>query len=377
MLVTVLLVVIYFAVPAGAIAACKRSKALNALSPVVLCYIVGIILANQPWLAVDQGLAQNLAAGVVLLAICILLLPVDFRAWLRLAKVTTLSCGLCVASVAVTSAFGALIFAGSIPESWKVAGMLVGVYSGGTANMASIGTALHVNPQTFITVHTSDVVICGVYFLMLVSIGPRFFGLFLRPFKSSGGEAADAIPLERHQSLLTTIAVVGLGVLLVGAAVGLAQVVPEEFTEAVAVMTVTTSAIALSFSRKIRAMALGSGAGDYLLYVFCVAVGSLASFTELANAPLNVFLYTGLVVIGSVAVHAALCRALSIDRDTAVITSTAALYGPAFVGPVAKKMKNPEIVVSGITSGLVGLAVGNYLGLAVAYVTRFALNLTR
>ena len=35
-------------------------------------------------------------------------------------------------------------------------------------------------------------------------------------------------------------------------------------------------------------------------------------------------------------------------------------------------MKNREIVVSGVTSGLVGLAAGNYLGLGVAYAVRWS-----
>jgi len=374
-MVTAVVVILYFAVPYGAIQACKRSKFLDALSPVVLCYAVGIALANQPWLAVDPGLAQNIAAGVVLLAIGLLLLPVDFRAWLRLARVTTISCLLCVASVALMSLIGALLFGGSIPESWKISGMLVGVYTGGTANMAAIGTALHVDPQTFITVHTSDVVICGVYFLLLVSIGPRVFGLFLRPFKPTGEDAETAVQTTAP-SLGTSAKVTGLGLLTVASAVGLAQLVPDGFQEAVAVMTVTSASIAMSFSEKIRDMATGSTVGDYLLYVFCVAVGSLASLEALEHAPFIVFLYTGIVVLGSVAVHTTLCRLLKIDRDTAVITSTAALYGPAFVGPVAKSLKNPEVVVSGITSGLVGLAAGNYLGLAVAYLTRLALSLS-
>ncbi len=58
---------------------------------------------------------------------------------------------------------------------------------------------------------------------------------------------------------------------------------------------------------------------------------------------------------------------LRLDRDTVLITSTAAIYGPAFVGSVAVALKNKEIVFSGIAASLIGIAAGNYLGLCIAW----------
>ena len=54
-----------------------------------------------------------------------------------------------------------------------------------------------------------------------------------------------------------------------------------------------------------------------------------------------------------------LCR---IDGDTAIITSNTMINSPALVPMVAASMKNRDIVVVGISIGLVGYAVGNYLG---------------
>ncbi|MBW2699671.1 MAG: hypothetical protein JRF33_02540, partial [Deltaproteobacteria bacterium] len=44
------------------------------------------------------------------------------------------------------------------------------------------------------------------------------------------------------------------------------------------------------------------------------------------------------------------------------------IFGPHMVGPVAVALKNKEILFSGLASGLVGYAVGNYLGLALAWL---------
>ncbi len=35
--------------------------------------------------------------------------------------------------------------------------------------------------------------------------------------------------------------------------------------------------------------------------------------------------------------------------------------------PVAARLENREMLVSGITAGLLGIAVGNYLGIALAW----------
>ena len=59
---------------------------------------------------------------------------------------------------------------------------------------------------------------------------------------------------------------------------------------------------------------------------------------------------------------ARLCR---IDYHTTMITSTAGVFGPAFIIPVAKALKNDEIILPGILCGILGYAIGNYLGIGL------------
>ena len=77
--------------------------------------------------------------------------------------------------------------------------------------------------------------------------------------------------------------------------------------------------------------------------------------------------YVATVIFLSLSLHVLLCRLTGIDRDTTVITSTAALFGPAFIGPVSVRLGNRSVFVSGLMSGLVGYAVGNYLGIFIAW----------
>jgi len=51
-----------------------------------------------------------------------------------------------------------------------------------------------------------------------------------------------------------------------------------------------------------------------------------------------------------------------------MISSTAAICSPPFVGLVAGALGDKKIIAPGITAGIVGYAVGNYLGVLVARV---------
>jgi uncharacterized membrane protein len=387
-MLAVLQVAVFLGVPGLVLWGCARSRVLDAISPVVLCYVLGIAFGNVAGLdriGVDGTMAAgdfspaekttNLIGGLaVILALGLLVVSTDFKRWLRLAPVTLLASVLAMISAVVVSASAALALRGASDELWQVAGMLVGVYTGGTVNLAAIARALEVDPVTWGVVHTSDVVVCGGWFLVLLAVGPWLFGKFLRPFEAAQGpaeatvEAGPVGPLDVVKSL-------GVGLLVAAGPLVASQLVAPlapSLEEPVAILGVTTVAIGLSFIGPLRRVPGLFATGDYLLLVFCVAIGSLATWGRLTQAEPFLFLFTAVVVVGAVAVHTALCALFRVDRDTTIITSVAALFGPPFIPPVAKALGNKEIVVSGVTSGLVGLAAGNYLGLMVAYGVRWA-----
>lgn len=393
MLFTLFQIAIFVAAPGAAIFACNRSKTLAAISPVMLCYAVGIVFGNLvgpgpiPEGASIEELTPteettNLIAGIsVLFAIGLLMVSTDFKKWLRLAPVTILSSVLAIVSVLVVASGGAIALNAYSPHLPDVAGMLVGVYTGGTVNLAAVAEALQVDKDVKSVVHISDIIVCGVWFLFLLSLAPKFFGLFLRPFAADETTADDESFCADLPSRTTILSVLGALAIAIGLAIpafGCGQAAGlffgKDTADPVTILGITTIAIALSFVPTIRNRPALPETGDYLLLIFCVAFGSLATLERLQNADPFLIGFTTLVVIGSVALHAALAALFRVDRDTMIITSVSALYGPPFVPPVAKALGNREIIVSGITTGLVGLAAGNFLGIGVAYALRWLLH---
>jgi len=99
-------------------------------------------------------------------------------------------------------------------------------------------------------------------------------------------------------------------------------------------------------------------------------LGSLADLQELIASASQILYFTAIVMFLAILLHFLMAFFLKIDGDTVMITSIAAIYGPAFIGPIAKLLNNKEIILTGIATGLIGYAVGNYLGISFALLLR-------
>lgn len=77
---------------------------------------------------------------------------------------------------------------------------------------------------------------------------------------------------------------------------------------------------------------------------------------------LYILLFQAIIIFGSLFMTILLARVFRIDADTAVITSDTLINSPICVPMIAATMKNKDVIVTGITNGLLGYAVGNYIG---------------
>jgi uncharacterized membrane protein len=110
--------------------------------------------------------------------------------------------------------------------------------------------------------------------------------------------------------------------------------------------------------------------GNYFILIFCLVVSSMADFNRLVSTAPVMLMYVAFTVFACLLLHVALARIFRIDTDTVIITSVAGICSPPLVPMVASALRNKEIVISGVITGIIGWVVGTYLGIAVAYVLR-------
>lgn len=342
----------------------------NWLSPVVLCYIVGIGLRNLTPFPLVDSISDGFSKGTVLLAIPLLLFSTDLLGWFRLAKTTILSYFFVAISVVISATFFGFLLKDNLPDVGMLSGMLCGVYIGGTPNMNAVGIGLGASEETFVTLNAAEIACGGIYLIVLTSVAHRFFGLFLSDFQGLKlvNEEVESQPKIVWREVLMAI---GLTLGIVGLSVGSVLFLFGDLKKSsLIILMISSLGVAASFFQKIRNWQGTFETGDYLLLMFSIAIGMLADFAEIFQNGGWFLLLSAVVMVGSISLHVLFCRLFGIDRDTMMITQVAGFYGPPFIGQIASVIKNRSLVFSGIATGLVGLAVANFIGVAVGEVLR-------
>ncbi|WP_297098799.1 DUF819 family protein [uncultured Draconibacterium sp.] len=338
----------------------------------------------------EQDVSRNIIAFLqdffstytIMLCLPLILFSLDVKKWLGHVRSAMGSLLIGLFAVILMIFMGYWLFKDSITEIWKVSGLLVGVYTGGTPNMAAIKTALDVPQELYILTHTYEMTLGAIYLIFIFSVGQRVLLWVLPPYKSSNKKESEktAKSLQEEYESYTglfkkeifrplMVAFVISGAIL-GVSFLISKLFSDEFSDAVTVIGVTTFGIGLSFVPKIRKIKKTFQLGMYLILIFCIAVSSMADISKLANISISLFYYVGLAMFGSLILHVAIARIFKIDADTVIISGSALICSPPFVPVVASALKNREVILTGIFVGIAGYAIGNYLGVIIAYILK-------
>jgi uncharacterized membrane protein len=141
---------------------------------------------------------------------------------------------------------------------------------------------------------------------------------------------------------------------------------PESRSAAITILAITTLSIAFSFIPQIRNIRKTFPGGMYIIYVFCFVVASMTDIRTLIHIDFTILFFVAFSIFGSLSLHALFSRIFRIDTDTFLVTSVSAICSPPFVPVVAGSLKNPNVLLSGLTTGIIGYAIGNYLGISLA-----------
>lgn len=359
-----------------------RYSILKKIGAVLICYGVGLVIGNMDILPEGIDSIQNTITEVTIpLALPLILFSIDVKAWFKMVRsaFTALITGIISVLIVVTGGF--FLFQNSIDNIWQVSGMLVGVYTGGTPNLAAMKTALNVSQELYIMTHTYDLFMSAVYLVFILSIGQKVFQWFLPKFKApENTENEGVINLEedfesyngifRKKTFFPLLGALGLSVAILGASYAISLIFPKDYSTAVIILLITSFGIAASFIPKIKAIKKTFQLGMYLILIFSLTVASMADISKLSDISFSLFYYVALAVVGSHIIHIALARIFKVDADTVIISTSALICSPPFVPVVAGALKNRHVILTGLVVGIAGYAIGNYLGVIVAYLLK-------
>ena len=380
MLNTIILIVAFCTIPAGVLWLCRKFPFLGKIGPVLVLYLIGLIIGNIGLMPGQLPEVQDIMSNATVpLAIPLMLFGCTFRREGTRSQILALVTGM--ASVVMAVIIGYLIFGGHIDEGAKVGGMLTGVYTGGTINLAALKTMLNVNDNTYILINSYDILVSFLYLTFLLTIGIRLFRRFLPHDKTSltskdeeeirkeiaKGEENPYKGIFTKEGMRQSGILLGVTILICAISGGIALVLPDGIFMTIFILMLTTLGIAASFIKKIHNMKYSYDIGMYFIYIFCIAVASMADLSKLDLAGgLNLLGYLLVAVFGSLLLQVIFAKIFKIDSDMMVIASVTFINSPPFVPMMAAAIKNKNVLVPGLSIGILGYAAGNYLGFLIS-----------
>ena len=391
------LAAMFCVVPAGVLWLCRKYPICDKIGPVMILYAIGVVIANVPMPAEIAKLQGIIPTIMIPLAIPMMLFGCTFKTSELSLQARIITSG--VISVAVAVIGGYLLFGHDIPQGAEVGGMLAGKCTGGTLNAAAIKEGLRISDNTYILLTTYDIIICFIYFVFLLGGGINLFRRLYGEQTKLKISEEDAAEIKREMAavkenpykglnskrgytqigkilgLTISVVIVAFGIsYFIGwlAGADLANFMNEKkggWFMAPFILVLTTLGITLSFWKPVRKLHRSYDLGMYLIYIFSLAIASMADLSNLKIMEnLNMIAFLTFAIFVSLFVHALICRFLKVNADSMVISSVAFINSPPFVPMIANAMKNRAALVTGISAGLIGYAVGNYLGIIMAEI---------
>lgn len=368
-----ILVILFFLLcPAGVLWLCRKVPVLDKIGPVLILYIVGIIFGNLFHPSGMADIQEILSSAAVPIAIPLMLFSCTFRRSGTRSQLLALLLGLFAVTLSVLA--GYFLFGRNLENGAKIGGMLTGVYTGGTINMASLKVMLDVPEETFILLNSFDMAVSFLYLTFLLSVGIRLFRRWL-PVET-GQDSQEVGAPEKDQpfkglftkkGLRDAVFLLAVDALIIGVSAGLGLLAGDGAFMTVLILSLTTLGIAASFWKLIKKRKYGYDIGMYCIYVFSVVVASMADLRSLnMSGSLNTLGYLTFVIFFSLLLEVLIAKPLRVDADTMTVSSVAYVCSPPFVPMMAAAMKNRSVLASGLAVGVVGYAAGNYLGFLMA-----------
>ena len=372
---------IFCLAPAGVIWLCRRFPLLDNIGPIMILYALGMVIGNLPLDIPGMATVQEIATSATIpLAIPMMLFSCRFTRRDASTQLKVVVSGFLSVALAVVA--GYLLCGKHIAEGDKIGGIMSGMYTGGMLNAAALQAIFKVEEQRYIVMCSYDIIISFLYLIFLVSVGYKIFRRLYgergtKVLTDSEKEDLDRQLAEAKRNPYAGLwsrdgmkelgKIVGFTAIVVGLSAASTLPFPDEWFMVIFILVLSTLGVVASFLRPVQRLERSFDIGMYLIYIFSIAMASMADFSDLKLADgLNQIMFLTITVFGSLTLHALFCRLMRVDADSMTVSSVSFINSPPFVPMMVAVLKNKSTLIVGLGAGIVGYALGNHFGVLIA-----------
>ena len=357
----------------------QRFKPLKLIGPALLIIITGIILVNLNIVTGSCELYGVIQTYCIPLSTSLYLLNVDFKKIVKMSKQPLMSIGSADFSVClVTIVFGS-IFAGQIDEGWKVAGMFVGTYTGGSSNLTAIATGLNASGSTIAAANAADYVV-GMPTMVLMFAAPalmknskkfqKFWPYSFTQEELEGDGSHQELMGTEEWSIKDIAILMAISTTVVAVSTKLSTFMSADFASAGRILLISTLSILVAQIPAVRRVKGAMNLGLFFGMMFLAVVGISVNIKGFLGSAFTITLFCFCVIAGSLILHLAVTRLLKIRYEYVLLGIVGAIADGTTSALVASGAKWKSLISIGMLMGIIGAVCGNYVGIAVAYIIR-------
>ncbi len=368
-------ILVCIAVPILSMILERKNKLFVWLNPIILCYAAGLISSLFLFQESNKQVLESIMNVAILLAISLHLLNTKLSSIKTYGKDLIIAYFICVI---LAGFFGAIIcinYQNELAEYDILSGMLAGLYSGGNLNLSAVGKSLGGSNELITSALYADIFSGTLLILFLISLGPHFYGLFLK--KEKRDQALQAIKEPQKESFLAN-PISHLKGIIIGFLVLLLSLIPlaipglDESNKTLAIfLLVSIISLVIGQTKLAKQSYQFERSGDFFLLIFCTCISLNVDLAELLKRSKDLLPILAILILCIMFSHILLCRLFNIDRNKTMVAFVAALYGVPFISQITNTLKAPSLLSGGIGLAVLGMAIGNIFGIAIAFITKY------
>lgn len=337
-------------------------------SGVLWVILGGVALSNFGVVPFESPAYDFIGGRLVPLAIPLLLYKADFRRILRESGPVVITFGIACAGTVIGALAGFyLLDLGELGA--KAAGAYAGGWTGGAVNFVAVAKAVEMTPDEVSVAISANSVVSIMALMALIALPSAALLRRLLPspiMQEAERQAAEAARSAPDALLASHVA----GALALSFAIcALAYAVADWAglgNYAILFVTVLALLAANAFPKALTRLQGDFSLGMIIMYLFFAAVGCGTNAVAFLDSALNLFFYSVVILAVHLIFVLAAARLLKIDLAEAVVAAGAALVGPAPTAAIAAARGWRGLVTPGIMCGILGYALGTFIGVAVA-----------
>ncbi len=371
----------------------ERFSFFRSLGAALVGILIGMLLSNLGVIPGESPTYAFLVGPGVSVGIALILLSVDVRSILQAGPTMLAAFGIGAAGTAIGAVLFGLLLSGQVgPETWKLTGQFTGTYTGGGMNFAALGQALETSSDLFTAAIAADVIVTAIWMATCLAVpvllgrpkhsptlpesdpgpGPAEPAEKAEPAgKTEPDEKTETLEQALHSSgRPVTLSDAAAMVMIAVGAVWLSGKLAVLLPVFPGVLWLTTIVLAVAQIPAVKKISGGAMWGNYLVLLFLASNGAQSVVANIVRHGPAVFWFAG----GTVLIHGIFIfgvgRLLRIDLPTLAVASQANVGGAASAMAMASARGYGDRLLPGVIVGLLGYAIGNYAGYAIAMLMR-------